>query len=716
MSYTIKFLSLLLILNLYSKYCFSQCSAEDIISFRKTAIVFGEKTYKENAALKNTINDARDISDSLKSVGFDVETYYDSDLKLMGQLMENWFQKLKDYDVALFYFSGHGSQVSDVNYLYPIDANPKSISDLSFQTYAANNIVERLSDSNLKCGIIILDACRSNPFTRSWTRNTNESGLTPMIGKGTFIGFAASPGKTALDGNERNGIYTKAILKYITKRDLTIDQIFNKVNNDVRLDTRGDQIPYKSSSLNSDFCFNVTYNKTDSFKKNIFSFFQSNSEIVLSPNEDDIFIADRDSNKVLIKSLNSTTSKYYFEGIIKPFKLISGQKFIYIIDSIQKCLFIVNPITKQIKSKVELKDSPFSFSVSINEKKAYILQLNRALKGICSVIDLQKFKTEKTIPLDSPANSIIISPNRTYLYVSTSTPTTSKLMIFETRNYKLIDSIKTTSAFKILAISPEGKYLFLSNIEAPQGKSELLVLNTKTLKVTDTIPIEVNAVNCSYDSNYIFALGNNIINVIRLKDKALTNKIPFATTPTGITVSNTYISYTWLPKERRIFIKDLKENLEANNILTPEEKYKNFLNQQKSKYISSNKDKATELFNYFDHKLVNEIISIQQELGASFDYFTKDPNNYDKRDFNELTYTRNAGIKSTFDDNKYISPTFLVRLVGNAFVFSISDFKNKSEIEKRTFPFTNMENLEKQSDELNKMIKEFFMKRIDQLQ
>lgn len=255
-------LSCCLVLFLLSiKSSFSQCSEIDILNLRKTALIFGEKDYKHAGALTNPINDALDISDSLKKIGFDVTTYSNTDFNSMNTAIQNWLIKIPKYDVALFYYSGHGAEVNGVNYLFPIDANPKGPSDLYYSAYNANKLLVEMENSNSKFNIIILDACRNNPFTKGWARDITTNGLASMTGKGSFIGFAASPGTTASDGTGRNGTYTEGILKYITTANLTIDQIFTRVNSYVRSKSNEVQIPFKNSSLSVDFCFSVKNGK-----------------------------------------------------------------------------------------------------------------------------------------------------------------------------------------------------------------------------------------------------------------------------------------------------------------------------------------------------------------------------------------------------------------------------------------------------------------------
>ena len=221
--------------------------------------MLGEQDYQFASHLTNPLHDALDISTSLKKLGFEVYTYYNVDLRTMNTVIDSWFSKISNYDVALFYYSGHGAEVEGENYIFPIDSNPFAPSDLKYVAYPVNKILDRMDEIKIETNLMILDACRNNPFTRKWNRDfVIPKGLVPMTAKGAFIGFAASPGKTASDGSGRNGTYTEAILNNIIIPNLTIDQIFTRVNADVRLKSNNTQIPFKNSSLSKDFCFSIS--------------------------------------------------------------------------------------------------------------------------------------------------------------------------------------------------------------------------------------------------------------------------------------------------------------------------------------------------------------------------------------------------------------------------------------------------------------------------
>ena len=229
---------------------------------QRYALVIGNEAYQYNTPLKNPANDAKAMTEALRKLGFEVSVAINSDLRVMNKSINEWVQKLGTNDISLFYFAGHGAEIDGENYLFPIDANPKNKADVEFEAYPVSRMLGKLATTKVLTNIILLDACRNNPFVRSWSRNVGDvGGLANMNApKGTFIGFAATPGATASDGTRTNGLYTEAILKAVQVPNLTIDQIFNQVNKYVRIVSGGGQIPFKSSSLEDDFYFSKTSN------------------------------------------------------------------------------------------------------------------------------------------------------------------------------------------------------------------------------------------------------------------------------------------------------------------------------------------------------------------------------------------------------------------------------------------------------------------------
>jgi formylglycine-generating enzyme required for sulfatase activity len=225
----------------------------------RLALVIGNADYKEVPALKNPVNDARDIADTLKQVGFEVIQKENAGHREMEEALDDFGKQLgRRGGVGLFYFAGHGMQSDGRNYLIPVDAKIGGKSDLKFKTVDAGVVLGKMEDAENMLNIIILDACRNNPFERAFgTRGIYSVGLAKMDAPaGSIIAYATSPDKTASDGGtERNGVYTRYLLKHIKTPGLTIEKVLKNTRIDVAGKTSNQQIPWEHSSLMGDFYF-----------------------------------------------------------------------------------------------------------------------------------------------------------------------------------------------------------------------------------------------------------------------------------------------------------------------------------------------------------------------------------------------------------------------------------------------------------------------------
>ena len=149
-------------------------------SGKKVALVIGNSRYI-NAPLSNPGNDAQAISRILQRLGFEVMVYENLTEKEMKQVIDTFGDKVNLSDIGLFFYSGHGLQVKGENYLMPIDANPKSENDVEYNCIHAGRILGKMEDAKSKTNIIILDACRNNPFEKRWTKSPTSQGLAMMI-------------------------------------------------------------------------------------------------------------------------------------------------------------------------------------------------------------------------------------------------------------------------------------------------------------------------------------------------------------------------------------------------------------------------------------------------------------------------------------------------------------------------------------------------------
>lgn len=219
---------------------------------KRMALVIGNATYKQGP-LRNPVNDAKDMATALKEQGFEVIQVANLDRRKFQETVRTFTTKLRGYDVGLVFYAGHGVQVQGKNYLIPVDADLQTEADVQFNCYALDNLLAEL-DGTAKANIIILDACRNNPFERGWKRSATGSGLG-MVGaapKGTLIAFATSPGSTAEDGQGKNGTYTGALLQHIRTKGVSAFQLFSRVIGAVDEQTQGAQLPWMLSSLSSD--------------------------------------------------------------------------------------------------------------------------------------------------------------------------------------------------------------------------------------------------------------------------------------------------------------------------------------------------------------------------------------------------------------------------------------------------------------------------------
>lgn len=236
---------------------------------KRLALVIGNATYENGGSLKNAVNDAQAMAKRLQSLGFEVWEYENVDQRQMKQAINQFGQKLRDFEVGLFYYAGHGIQHKGLNYMIPVEANIQTAEQIEFDCVAADRVLAFMETAQTKVNVIIMDACRNNPFERSWHRSGNGNGLAVMDSPaGTLIAYATAPGRVADDGPDANGLYTSALLNYLGNSDLTIEQVFKKVRTEVAEKSKGAQIPWETTSLTGDdFYFSAKNISTGTLSK-----------------------------------------------------------------------------------------------------------------------------------------------------------------------------------------------------------------------------------------------------------------------------------------------------------------------------------------------------------------------------------------------------------------------------------------------------------------
>lgn len=242
----------------------------------KFALVIGNSDYTHIPKLKNPANDAKDMAKALKKLDFDVTLLRDASKLEIEFSVKQFTEKLKETGgVGMFFYAGHGSQLEGDNYLVPVNVNVTQESEIKSKAYNIAFLLGSMRQAKNNTNIIVLDACRDNPFKELAAKNTRSAaggkggrGLVkinaPELNSGlskldappnTLIAYATAPGKVALDGSGRNSPYTRQLVKAIQREGLTVDQVFKEVRAGVLDKTKGAQIPWESSSLVADFYF-----------------------------------------------------------------------------------------------------------------------------------------------------------------------------------------------------------------------------------------------------------------------------------------------------------------------------------------------------------------------------------------------------------------------------------------------------------------------------
>ena len=230
---------------------------------RRVALVIGNGSYKAIPALHNPLRDAALIAEKLRAVGFEVDLATDGDYLTLMQRVRAFGRRAQGADAALFYFAGHGLQADGSNYLLPVDAKLGRISDLPYETVPLSLVMNELEFADAKINLVVLDACRDNPLTRSLARKSSTRNVNVAKGlasvqraSGTFIAYATAPGEVAYDGSgTQNSPFSRALADWIEKPNLEIALMFRRVREQVVAATNGKQVPWVEEAILGDFYF-----------------------------------------------------------------------------------------------------------------------------------------------------------------------------------------------------------------------------------------------------------------------------------------------------------------------------------------------------------------------------------------------------------------------------------------------------------------------------
>lgn len=221
---------------------------------KRLALVIGNSAYKQ-APLANAVADARLMDKVLREAGFEVVRSENATLREMRRLVRDFGERLqRTKGIGLFYFAGHGVQVRGENYLISVDSDIRHEDEVPDDSVSAQLILEKLESAQNRMNIIVLDACRNNPFA-SRTRSSTSGLATMNAPAGTLVAYATAPGAVAFDGSGSNGLYTRHLAEAIRQPGLRVEEVFKQVRAAVRRASSNQQTPWENTALEGEFYF-----------------------------------------------------------------------------------------------------------------------------------------------------------------------------------------------------------------------------------------------------------------------------------------------------------------------------------------------------------------------------------------------------------------------------------------------------------------------------
>jgi uncharacterized caspase-like protein len=222
----------------------------------RVALVIGNGAYQHTDPLRNPVNDSRAMAKALREAGFEVIARENLTRRAFVEALHEFSGKVPPGGVGLFYYAGHGIQVRGVNHLVPVDATLANERDVKYETVDLNDVLNGLDEARARLSLVILDACRDNPFARKF-RSASRGLAQTDAPRGTVIAYATAPGDTASDGDGTNGLYTTELLKAIAEPGLKLEEVFKRTIDGVARASGNKQTPWVSSSFRGDFFFNT---------------------------------------------------------------------------------------------------------------------------------------------------------------------------------------------------------------------------------------------------------------------------------------------------------------------------------------------------------------------------------------------------------------------------------------------------------------------------
>src|SRR5438445_1711649 len=233
-------------------------AGQPALADKRVALVIGNSAYRNVAKLSNPANDAVAVATMFKSAGFDtVESKLNLTVSELRKTLRDFGNRSRDADVAVIYYAGHGIELDGTNYLIPVDATLETDTDVLDETLSLDRVLVAVEPAK-QLRLVILDACRDNPFAKSMKRTIASRSIGRGLAKvepsspNTMIAFAAKAGSTASDGDSKNSPFAAALVEHLAKPGLDLQRAFRYVRDDVLKATNNAQEPYTYTSLGGD--------------------------------------------------------------------------------------------------------------------------------------------------------------------------------------------------------------------------------------------------------------------------------------------------------------------------------------------------------------------------------------------------------------------------------------------------------------------------------
>ncbi len=234
--------------------CIVVLSLPQVALAKRVALVVGNAAYADQP-LKNPVNDAKAVSSKLKGLGFEVILVENLKKREVGRTLAGFAQKISRDDEVVVFYAGHGLQVRGENYLPTVDAKIESEEDVETNSLKLGDLLSKLDESRARVKIVILDACRNNPYSKGFRSLDRGLARVQDAPSGTLMHFATRPGQVAADGEGGNGLYTTELLKVLDKPGIAVEQLFKQVSQAVVQSSREQQEPWQEGSLRGEFYF-----------------------------------------------------------------------------------------------------------------------------------------------------------------------------------------------------------------------------------------------------------------------------------------------------------------------------------------------------------------------------------------------------------------------------------------------------------------------------